>query len=87
MQRLSESHKLITDEKYDVKNRLTQANRKIAQLEHAVLNNVEAKTYANGENEDEGLIKSLMALIESLAKNNEAANVLQEVSNVKGYLR
>ena len=66
-----------------MKNRLTQANRKIAQLENAVLNNVEAKTYSNIENDDETL-KNLVNLIQILSKNSDDKLVLDEINLLKG---
>lgn len=66
-----------------MKNRLTQANRKIAQLENAVLNNVEAKTYSNIENDDETL-KNLVNLTQILSKNSDDKLVLDEINLLKG---
>ena len=66
-----------------MKNRLTQANRKIAQLENAVLNNVEAKTYSNIENDDETL-KNLVNLIQILSKNSDDKLVIDEINLLKG---
>ena len=57
VQRLSESHKHLSDEKYDVKNRIAILNRKMAQIEQVILNNVDAGTFTNVDSEDKGRVK------------------------------
>lgn len=82
VQRLSESHKLLTDEKYDVKNRILIMNRKVAQLEQALLNHADAGTFTNVESDEKILLQELTKVIELMLNKTEETNCAAELKSI-----